>query len=99
MLRQDLLIPDSRELLRSEEHTSELQSQSNLVCRPLLEYKKVFRTYCLRSKQYLSAQRCAPHLGSLDQVCSTMLHHTSTQSRVTSSRLHNSIRSLNHLEI
>src|SRR2546430_9885216 len=26
--------------LRSEEHTSELQSQSNLVCRPLLEKKK-----------------------------------------------------------
>ena len=27
--------------LRSEEHTSELQSQSNLVCRLLLEKKKV----------------------------------------------------------
>src|SRR2546430_9283810 len=25
---------------RSEEHTSELQSQSNLVCRPLLEQKE-----------------------------------------------------------
>src|SRR2546427_5222458 len=29
-----------RYLLRSEEHTSELQSQSNLVCRLLLEKKK-----------------------------------------------------------
>src|SRR2546430_12916472 len=29
----------SREVLRSEEHTSELQSQSNLVCRLLLEKK------------------------------------------------------------
>src|SRR2546427_4431981 len=28
---------------RSEEHTSELQSQSNLVCRLLLEKKKAFR--------------------------------------------------------
>src|SRR5688572_32467404 len=28
------------DLLRSEEHTSELQSQSNLVCRLLLEKKK-----------------------------------------------------------
>src|SRR2546430_5819773 len=28
------------EFLRSEEHTSELQSQSNLVCRLLLEKKK-----------------------------------------------------------
>src|SRR2546427_7908753 len=30
----------SREPERSEEHTSELQSQSNLVCRLLLEKKK-----------------------------------------------------------
>src|SRR2546427_3790523 len=29
-----------RSMLRSEEHTSELQSQSNLVCRLLLEKKK-----------------------------------------------------------
>src|SRR5688572_32613927 len=29
-----------RQLNRSEEHTSELQSQSNLVCRLLLEKKK-----------------------------------------------------------
>src|SRR5688572_31066827 len=29
--------------LRSEEHTSELQSQSNLVCRLLLEKKKIFQ--------------------------------------------------------
>src|SRR2546430_7014037 len=29
---------------RSEEHTSELQSQSNLVCRLLLEKKKTFQT-------------------------------------------------------
>src|SRR6266478_8358863 len=29
-----------RRCLRSEEHTSELQSQSNLVCRLLLEKKK-----------------------------------------------------------
>src|SRR2546430_12796021 len=38
-----LLLPepgDPRELQRSEEHTSELQSQSNLVCRLLLEKKK-----------------------------------------------------------
>src|SRR2546427_6335128 len=37
------LVPDERRLEvgpRSEEHTSELQSQSNLVCRLLLEKKK-----------------------------------------------------------
>src|SRR2546430_10837522 len=33
-------IPDLRVYVRSEEHTSELQSQSNLVCRLLLEKKK-----------------------------------------------------------
>src|SRR2546427_6041035 len=32
--------PGGPRLLRSEEHTSELQSQSNLVCRLLLEKKK-----------------------------------------------------------
>src|SRR2546430_5426616 len=32
-----------REQPRSEEHTSELQSQSNLVCRLLLEKKKTHR--------------------------------------------------------
>src|SRR2546430_11523151 len=32
----------ARSLPRSEEHTSELQSQSNLVCRLLLEKKKKF---------------------------------------------------------
>src|SRR2546430_11931777 len=31
---------EPRQLRRSEEHTSELQSQSNLVCRLLLEKKK-----------------------------------------------------------
>src|SRR5256886_8331525 len=30
-----------RQSMRSEEHTSELQSQSNLVCRLLLEKKKI----------------------------------------------------------
>src|SRR2546430_5376466 len=44
---RDRLLPVRRELAerlnpdpRSEEHTSELQSQSNLVCRLLLEKKK-----------------------------------------------------------
>src|SRR2546430_9720259 len=33
--------------LRSEEHTSELQSQSNLVCRLLLEKKKNHKHTCI----------------------------------------------------
>src|SRR5688572_32255052 len=39
---------------RSEEHTSELQSQSNLVCRLLLEKKKKTRIYRARGG------RCCP---------------------------------------
>src|SRR2546430_5085437 len=37
-------------LIRSEEHTSELQSQSNLVCRLLLEKKKTSRTPTARAR-------------------------------------------------
>src|SRR2546430_3618194 len=39
--------------LRSEEHTSELQSQSNLVCRLLLEKKKkIHRTTQRTNRRY-----------------------------------------------
>src|SRR5690606_41635657 len=34
-----------REVNRSEEHTSELQSRENLVCRLLLEKKKLLKSY------------------------------------------------------
>src|SRR2546430_6590187 len=41
-----------RRQIRSEEHTSELQSQSNLVCRLLLEKKKAQRAQaCLQDPQ------------------------------------------------
>src|SRR2546430_10923910 len=45
--------PFPRRLPRSEEHTSELQSQSNLVCRLLLEKKK-------RQCRRCCAARCMP---------------------------------------
>src|SRR2546430_8165755 len=50
---------------RSEEHTSELQSQSNLVCRLLLEKKKKTPTTCA----CLTSVR--PHLHLLITVCTT----------------------------
>src|SRR2546430_8617617 len=37
------VLPPHHPYNRSEEHTSELQSQSNLVCRLLLEKKKKFQ--------------------------------------------------------
>src|SRR5256885_9979558 len=42
--RDDVVLPRNRGAdLRSEEHTSELQSPCNLVCRLLLEKKKYLR--------------------------------------------------------
>src|SRR5688572_12829294 len=41
----DLSVRTTEMLARSEEHTSELQSQSNLVCRLLLEKKKTIKIY------------------------------------------------------
>src|SRR2546430_6764946 len=38
--------------LRSEEHTSELQSQSNLVCRLLLEKKKTHTNKSIATRTY-----------------------------------------------
>src|SRR5262249_56692502 len=46
VVRRDLEVPDPRK--RSEEHTSELQSLTNLVCRLLLEKKKSSRLHCDR---------------------------------------------------
>src|SRR5690625_7094871 len=40
VLRAELLETWQRAGIRSEEHTSELQSRGHLVCRPLLEKKK-----------------------------------------------------------
>src|SRR2546430_6022679 len=39
---------------RSEEHTSELQSQSNLVCRLLLEKKKLLKTVHLTKAEIIA---------------------------------------------
>src|SRR5690606_39561102 len=39
--------PDSTHAPRSEEHTSELQSRENLVCRLLLEKKKTIEYFCI----------------------------------------------------
>src|SRR3712207_7425476 len=39
--------------LRSEEHTSELQSRQYLVCRLLLEKKKDIKLYSLHSNVYM----------------------------------------------
>src|SRR2546430_10319031 len=47
-------------ILRSEEHTSELQSQSNLVCRLLLEKKKTHQQQheCSEHRRNVSRNAC-----------------------------------------
>src|SRR5690606_41956857 len=39
-VHQDMLAAEALNIMRSEEHTSELQSRENLVCRLLLEKKQ-----------------------------------------------------------
>src|SRR2546427_2220165 len=63
---------------RSEEHTSELQSQSNLVCRLLLEKKNKAcnnSTATLRSRLYLH-----PNLGRLRLSWTSCLSFASARS-------------------
>src|SRR2546430_10911455 len=48
--------------IRSEEHTSELQSQSNLVCRLLLEKKNATRLPFLRARDTALGHRTPPRL-------------------------------------
>src|SRR2546421_2384815 len=47
---------------RSEEHTSELQSRSDLVCRLLLEKKKKYCTFSFEEKRYLNQQQFGSRL-------------------------------------
>src|SRR5206468_5700239 len=59
--------PAVGELRRSEEHTSELQSRSDLVCRLLLEKKKLYEQSSLgvrrRSDTRVAAGAQMQHLG------------------------------------
>src|SRR2546430_6087192 len=60
---------------RSEEHTSELQSQSNLVCRLLLEKKKNKREYIRHRPQ--------PLVRDSNQSVSPLARARSTSGRAT----------------
>src|SRR5436190_17599934 len=56
---------NSPRLLRSEEHTSELQSHSDLVCRLLLEKKKKNRI-CSEHEQHTLISLCADYSETYD---------------------------------
>src|SRR5256885_9717931 len=68
--------PESTEaVMRSEEHTSELQSPCNLVCRLLLEKKKTSREQTLRCKVVLHGPDSAFNGFARKAICSTTNHH------------------------
>src|SRR5256885_8370883 len=56
-----LLQPQRAFAVRSEEHTSELQSPCNLVCRLLLEKKKKDNTRIDRFYKHMNTRRLYPH--------------------------------------
>src|SRR5256886_3052045 len=75
--------------LRSEEHTSELQSQSNLVCRLLLEKKK--QTSKLQSQSnivcriLLEKKNTVPANGEKTQLCNPLtLPHQPPHANISS---------------
>src|SRR2546430_11185332 len=91
-----IYLPDADAVRRSEEHTSELQSQSNLVCRLLLEKKK--RKNCTADAKHpppRDDQRRGHHaVGCLDTHYTLLAdanrdhHHDSVQRHITTTHDH-----------
>src|SRR5256885_11587874 len=69
VLRFDLEVMDER----SEEHTSELQSPCNLVCRLLLEKKKTYTTNHTRTRRTNNTYTCNPIVTAVHQFSQTTL--------------------------
>src|SRR2546430_5498484 len=59
---------------RSEEHTSELQSQSNLVCRLLLEKKKITVRHEATCKLRRAAQQSLAEVSATARLRSGLRH-------------------------
>src|SRR2546430_11659400 len=69
---------------RSEEHTSELQSQSNLVCRLLLEKKKyqIIRHRATKLPWPVPAHLYPPRTPPSHTAASSPVYHSSCQSTI-----------------
>src|SRR5256885_5245804 len=80
-------LPQSRGRLRSEEHTSELQSPCNLVCRLLLEKKKKskFRLHTMKWTLLTTVTICI-HICSFEFFIHFFLSTTAAARTVTSFR-------------
>src|SRR2546430_6285620 len=68
--------PCWRRCARSEEHTSELQSQSNLVCRLLLEKKKNTKIYYYTKHIYAINASSNMHSTSIYDISTTYAMET-----------------------
>src|SRR2546430_7663818 len=71
-------------LSRSEEHTSELQSQSNLVCRLLLEKKHAINSHAHCAYTFVAS--ASPHPHNL-HVLDSSVHPPSALAALPRSRL------------
>src|SRR5256885_3997430 len=81
--------------LRSEEHTSELQSPCNLVCRLLLEKKKCDSVLSRRAIQTSSAHsRCYSPIGNWQKACADRASRTALPTRYLLERLSRILRSI-----
>src|SRR2546427_1151415 len=80
---------------RSEEHTSELQSQSNLVCRLLLEKKKKTTTHCAdwdthehqsqaHMRYHQAPHNITPHTATRVRMVNMALQYHINEQRLTS---------------
>src|SRR5690242_21099003 len=67
--------------LRSEEHTSELQSHVNLVCRLLLEKKKIYTITVQPNKTKLQSSLNHIQFTSNKLVETTLIHITTLKSK------------------
>src|SRR2546430_12351775 len=79
---------------RSEEHTSELQSQSNLVCRLLLEKKKNNITYSLSRKWYPTPATSSNYKPSLVSIIKLSWFHPQIKKVEASSKMDLTVQSI-----
>src|SRR2546430_6217308 len=80
--------------MRSEEHTSELQSQSNLVCRLLLE-KKNCAHQCTAGSHQPPAKTLSPHMfHSTSSTAMAAMTYFFSASHLPSASLTNTLHAL-----
>src|SRR5690606_40088094 len=85
----------SRFSIRSEEHTSELQSRENLVCRLLLEKKKK-KNYITTKKKIIMCVRCVRKSSRPTEVQHQRKTGRYRNSRIIRERMTTRLTSMHH---